>query len=67
MRPQGCMTNPKPGGAPYFAFAWDGVSGLPAVTVPEAPLGALGLVLAVSASMGVTALARRRASRSSEH
>jgi hypothetical protein len=60
LQPQGCLTNPKPGGAPYFAWAWDGVSGVPAANVPEAPLGALGLVLAGAAPMA-TALARRRA------
>jgi hypothetical protein len=24
----GMVTNPQPGGAPYFAWGWDGVSGL---------------------------------------
>lgn len=28
LQPGGEVTNPKPDGAPYFAFCWDGVSGL---------------------------------------
>jgi hypothetical protein len=28
LQPNGMVTNPQPGGAPYFAWCWDGVSGL---------------------------------------
>jgi len=28
LSPGGLVTNPQPGGAPYFAWGWDGVSGL---------------------------------------
>lgn len=66
LRVGGFVTQPCAGSPPYFAFDWDGVTGLattPAPVVPEVPLPAL---LGVAGVVVVGAAYRRRQKLASE-
>jgi hypothetical protein len=64
----GRVTNPQPGGAPYFAWGWDGVAGLadtacpPPPGVPEAPVTPLLLLAGLGVLGALVVMARRTSS-----
>lgn len=63
LSPDGEVTNPQPGGAPYFAWGWDGTNGLSAAVLPEFPAGVLVLLVAASAAAVEGRRRRRQGSR----